>query len=227
MVHYLFEKFLEDHQVYKLNMTYWQESVQKICPCPFHKPLKPYLNPNFGNGTPCFDGNPIFNAIFEHKAVRIIQEEPESEKVEITAWLEYIDIKAKKIPELVIALELSKESKPMADYFLKAWIVDNVNLKIMQQLIDKTLNQEATLYLDNQIMDFKVGFLLKEALSMNPSERAMMAHGLISSIEPPENVDKTWFQLAEQRLFELENKEVNPVSWEPLKPQIRDSHKKD
>jgi len=184
MVHHLFETFLDDNQIYKLNMTYWQESIQNICYYPSQK-LKPYLNPNFANGTPCFDGNPIFNAIFEqpNKAVRIIQEEPESEKVEITAWLEEsINIKDQKIPELVIALELSKESKPIADYFIKAWIADNLDLKTMQQLIDKTLDQEVALYLDNQVTDFKVGFLLKEALSMSPSERAMMANYLMSSV---------------------------------------------
>ena len=50
----------------------------------------------------------------------------------------------------------------------------------------------------------KVEFLLNEALSMSPSERAIMAHGLISSIEQPsqENVDTAWLQLAEQRLSE-------------------------
>ena len=157
MVHHLFETFLEDNQIYQLNMTYWQESVQNICYYPSEN-LKTYLNPNFANGTFCFDGNPIFHAILEqqNKAIRIIQEEPESEEVEITAWLEEsIAFKDKKIPELVIALELSKESKPIADYFIKAWIVDNVDVKTMQQLIDKTLDQEIALYLDNQVTDFK------------------------------------------------------------------------
>ena len=69
----------------------------------------------------------------------------------------------------------------------------------------------------------KVESLLNDALSMNPYDRAMIAHCLISSIDhpPEENVEQAWLTLAEKRLSELENHEVEPVSWNELKQKIR------
>jgi len=71
----------------------------------------------------------------------------------------------------------------------------------------------------------KVEFLIKEALCMSSEERAMIAHCLISSIDEPteENVEKEWLELAQKRLNELENEEVEPVSWEEIKERIRTS----
>ncbi len=72
-------------------------------------------------------------------------------------------------------------------------------------------------------MASKVEFLLNEALSMSPTEKAMIVHCLISSMDEPteENVDKEWLKLAEKRLSELENNEVTPVSWNDLKQKVR------
>ena len=74
-----------------------------------------------------------------------------------------------------------------------------------------------------KIMASKVEFLLNEALSMSPTEKAMIVHCLISSMDEPteENVDKEWLKLAEKRLSELENNEVTPVSWNDLKQKVR------
>jgi putative addiction module component (TIGR02574 family) len=72
-------------------------------------------------------------------------------------------------------------------------------------------------------MSPKVEFLINEALLMSPSERALLAHSLISSLDEPieENVDQEWIKLAEKRLTELENNEVTPISWEELKQKVR------
>ncbi len=69
----------------------------------------------------------------------------------------------------------------------------------------------------------KSEFILNEALSMNSSERARIAHCLIHSLEEPssESVDEQWFQLAQKRLEELENGTVQPVSWEEIKKKVR------
>ena len=73
-------------------------------------------------------------------------------------------------------------------------------------------------------MTTKSDFLIAEALSMSPAERARIAHCLISSLdEPKENsVDEEWIRLAEKRLAELENGNVKPVSWETIKEKIRE-----
>ncbi len=72
-------------------------------------------------------------------------------------------------------------------------------------------------------MATKTDFLLSEALSMSPSERARIAHCLISSLEEPagQSVDEEWIQLAEKRLSDLENGSVRSVKWEVLKKKIK------
>ena len=72
-------------------------------------------------------------------------------------------------------------------------------------------------------MTTKTDFLLNEALSMSPGERARIAHCLIHSLEEPsaENVEAEWIELAQKRLEELENGTVQPVSWEEIKKMVR------
>lgn len=72
-------------------------------------------------------------------------------------------------------------------------------------------------------MTTKSDFLLHEALSMNPNERARMAHCLINSLDhpPDEDVEEQWIKLAEKRLAELENGVVKPVSWEEIKRKVK------
>ncbi len=69
----------------------------------------------------------------------------------------------------------------------------------------------------------KTEFLLSEALSMSPNERARIAHCLISSLDEPaeNNVDEEWIKLAEKRLAEMESGTVRPLTWEALKQKIR------
>lgn len=77
--------------------------------------------------------------------------------------------------------------------------------------------------MEAQRMSIKSDFILNEALSMSPSERAKMAHCLIHSLDDPshENVDADWIQLAEKRLKELESSSVEPISWDEIKLKIR------
>jgi putative addiction module component (TIGR02574 family) len=72
-------------------------------------------------------------------------------------------------------------------------------------------------------MTTKADFILNEALSMNPAERARIAHCLISSLDMPaeENVDEAWLKHAEQRFAEIERGDVTPVSWEDIEKKVR------
>ena len=72
-------------------------------------------------------------------------------------------------------------------------------------------------------MTAKSEFILNEALTMSPEERARMARCLIQSLESPssENVDEKWVELARKRLQELESGAVKPVSWETIKKEVR------
>jgi putative addiction module component (TIGR02574 family) len=73
-------------------------------------------------------------------------------------------------------------------------------------------------------MASKADFILNEALSMSPAERATLAHCLISSLEQPkdENVDGKWIKLAQKRLTDLKDGSVDPVSWESIKQKARE-----
>ena len=57
---------------------------------------------------------------------------------------------------------------------------------------------------------------------MSFSERALLAHCLISSLESKQDdgVDEARAELAETRLLELESREVQGVSWEAIKQQV-------
>lgn len=56
--------------------------------------------------------------------------------------------------------------------------------------------------------------LLQKALLLNPSDRAFIAHCLISSMEgaADEDVDEEWRALAEKRLDEIENNLVKTTT---------------
>lgn len=72
-------------------------------------------------------------------------------------------------------------------------------------------------------MTSEIDTIIAKAMTLNPSERALVAHCLISSIDQPadEEVDKSWLDLAEKRISELENQHIKPLTWDELKKQIR------
>jgi putative addiction module component (TIGR02574 family) len=73
-------------------------------------------------------------------------------------------------------------------------------------------------------MASKADFLLNEALTMSPAERATLAHCLISSLDKPKdkNVDAEWIKLAQNRLADLESGSISPISWESIKKKVRE-----
>ena len=58
---------------------------------------------------------------------------------------------------------------------------------------------------------------------LSASERALVAHCLISSLESSqeEDVDKAWLHLAEKRYVELESGEIKGMSWEEIKGKVK------
>ena len=57
---------------------------------------------------------------------------------------------------------------------------------------------------------------------LSASERALVAHCLISSLESKQDdgVDDAWAELAETKLLELESGAVQGVSWKAIKQQV-------
>ena len=65
--------------------------------------------------------------------------------------------------------------------------------------------------------------VIEKSKHLNPKERALVAHCLISSLETKqdEGVDQAWADLAEKRYEELVSGKVEPVSWEDIKKDVK------
>lgn len=65
--------------------------------------------------------------------------------------------------------------------------------------------------------------ILENVKQLNPQEKALMAHVIISSLETviDEEVDLAWGELAEQRFNALQSGSVEPVTWEEIKKGIK------
>lgn len=65
--------------------------------------------------------------------------------------------------------------------------------------------------------------VLESTKHLNSSERAMLAHCLISSLDSTQDqdVEETWGKLAEKRFQQLESGEVKGVSWGEIKKETR------
>jgi putative addiction module component (TIGR02574 family) len=65
--------------------------------------------------------------------------------------------------------------------------------------------------------------VIESTIHLNSSEKAMLAHCLISSLETrqDEGVDEAWAELAQKRFAELTSGAVNAVSWEEIKKNIK------
>lgn len=137
-IHHLFKNFLEDKQVYQNNVVYWKDILSKIV----KDKLENYywIEPKFANGESFFDGNPIISFVCQSskKAVRIIQEEPESDSLEIGAWVDDFYLSEEEtIKELVISLELSSESEKIAKNLIKKWITEDLNSLQISEFINE------------------------------------------------------------------------------------------
>jgi hypothetical protein len=144
MVNLLYKEFLNDKRIYALNVGYWTKLFKRILQT--KEVYKRWLNVQFNNNLGFYDGNPIYDILVENKrkAVRIIQEEPETPTLSISAWIDETETELKeKINELVIVLELSKEARIIAEKWIKAWLIDNKTKEEIIDLIENTLNTKA------------------------------------------------------------------------------------
>jgi hypothetical protein len=139
-IQHLFKNFLEDKQVYQNNVVYWKDILNKIIKDKSDN--CDWFEPQFVNGEIFFDGNPMFFLICHSpkKAVRIIQEDPESNSLEISAWVDDFYLSEdESIKELVISLELSSESEKLAKNLIKKWIIEDLNDVKMSEFIDRQI----------------------------------------------------------------------------------------
>jgi hypothetical protein len=128
---FLYKNFLTNKKTYNLNEAFYNRLFRKITGL---KPV-PYYNTRYNNGEKFYDGNPIFSALFGGRLLRIIQEEPESQRPFLRATLEKTP--EEEIDELVIILELSQEVKPLLEELIRKWLVDALQKEDMARFIQE------------------------------------------------------------------------------------------
>jgi len=119
---YLYESFLTDKRIYQLNRRYWKRFFSRL----IERNYESYRD-SFSNGRLFYDGNPMASAYVPDfgKSVRIIQEEIETDQLEIGVWVEEVAFEDQKINELVISLELSKNAAIIAKQLITGWFKEN------------------------------------------------------------------------------------------------------
>lgn len=108
----LYQNFLQNYTIYRQSEAYWERQINPILASQSIL-FEPWLNTRFANGIKMCDGNPIYNTkLGKGKALRVIQEEVESDNLEITAWInKTVDENNYPLKELVISLGIFT-SKP-------------------------------------------------------------------------------------------------------------------
>ena len=125
MVQHLCKSFLADAAEYELAQARWRHLWEKLVAT---EKLEaewqvPWFVPEFVNGTPMRDGNPIFSAVSPtlRRGVRIIQHEPTADRLELDYWLDTFGSE-QSISELVISCALSDQAEQHASALIRAWI---------------------------------------------------------------------------------------------------------
>ena len=135
---YLFPNFLNNKLEYQICRSYWEAKMKYLFDKNGISDYTPYLNTTFANGQEQYNGNPIINLHIKtrNKAIRIVQEEPETENVEISSWTNKIEIDNLPATELVICLELSPETELITFDLIEKWIVNDYSLTTIEKYID-------------------------------------------------------------------------------------------
>lgn len=134
---YLFKDFLDNKEVYKKNVAFWDSLIKGLL-TPENIECSKYISTSDGFGNEFYDGNPIYNFKIDklNKGVRIIQEEPEESSIQISAWIEETELaNNEKIDELVINLELTSDTIFLAIDLINAWILNDLTIFRMKRYI--------------------------------------------------------------------------------------------
>ena len=149
MVTHLYKDFLENEKVYLANIDYWKSVIYTLLSVE-NLSFEEYVATTKKDGSLYMDGNPIFNFRINKskRAVRIIQEEIETDKVEYSAWLNSLELTdGSSVDELVISLELSNESVLLAVELINAWIINKFSKPKMEKFIEKLFKLKETIFM--------------------------------------------------------------------------------
>lgn len=137
----LYPDFLENPVSYDTIQVMWKEFFDELAKKNGFSHT-PYINMCLSNGEKDRDGNPIFSALAVNlnRGVRIIQDnQVEDAEQFISGWLDRIE-DCDGLPdfdELVIPLMLSEATKAIAEAWIHAWLVEQVDKETMKQLLEE------------------------------------------------------------------------------------------
>jgi len=123
---FIFEDFLKSKNAYIECVKYWENLFNRLL---YNIEFEKYFNTTYTNGEDFFDGNPIYNFRIKNsdRAVFIVQEKPESEKVYFKSWIDEFEAETETIEKLVIVLELSEKTEFLAKDLVQKWIIKHYN----------------------------------------------------------------------------------------------------
>jgi hypothetical protein len=138
----LFAAFLSDAADYSAVKAYWRELILRMEGELGQRGWwRPWQALQFADGTPFPPGNPVLALRSRqlNRAIRIIQLAPAAERVEIAAWMDTLDFSDAGGPgptdELVINLALSETTAAIAARMLRAWMVPDTTISMMNEVI--------------------------------------------------------------------------------------------
>ena len=128
MMKYLYSDFLKDKKVYNLNEAFYKRLLKAV----MGSQPEPYFKKVYGNGQKIYDDH-IFSTKYNDRILQIIQREPVSElpvlKGRLQKWDNQYDM-------LVLSLELSDAVKPELEKIIRAWLLDGIEPKKINQLME-------------------------------------------------------------------------------------------
>jgi hypothetical protein len=123
MTQTLYPDFLENFDHYQEVERFWQDFFEAIV-SEKEWSWRPWMTPVFSDGTPFFDGNPIFNAYVPEadRGIRILQTDPEDAD-EFDYYFDTVELEdGQTFPELVISLVLTEDTKEKAEEAIRQWL---------------------------------------------------------------------------------------------------------
>lgn len=124
MVNNIHANFLEDVEAYRASEQYWRDLWARVDLDESKR--SEWFSPWVSTGSAeCRDGNPIFSACSRslRRGIRVIQDEPESDRLDIQVWLDRFVAGADglEVDELVVACTLSEEAAAIALFLMNRW----------------------------------------------------------------------------------------------------------
>ena len=148
VVHHLLSDFLESDARYEEAQAFWYALVRRASQSqPDQRDWRRTTPATFADGVTLWpkEGNPLIEVTSSQlrRSIQIIQSPPESDELELAAWVtprEYWDGKEERAwDELTLNLSLSQESATLAEELIRTWMNPDTTREGMEAVIRSRL----------------------------------------------------------------------------------------